>query len=104
MNKWVRKIKSKRGETFVEVLIAILIVAFGCMVIAVMYTTAMHLNLKAAERDDEFYATLTETEQMLEGEPTGSGQVVLQDEKGNLEVTVETFGNDENGAYRKERP
>lgn len=102
MGKLFRKIKSKSGETFVEILIAILVVAFGCLLIATMYTSAMNLNLKASKDDDDFYKAMSETEQMFDGEKTGSGNVVMEDQDGKIqEIEIDVYGDEKNSAYKR---
>ena len=89
MGKLFRKIQSKSGETFVEILIAILVVAFGCLLIATMYTSAMNLNLKASKDDDDFYKAM-------------SGNVVMEDQDGKIqEIEIDVYGDEKNSAYKR---
>lgn len=100
--KRIRKLQSKRGETFVEILIAILIVAFGCVLIATMYAAAMNMNVKASKQDDDYYGALSEIEQMFDGEAKARGKAVLTDKSGNTVTdSIDTFGNDKNAAYKR---
>lgn len=102
MSKFLKKLRSKRGETFAEILIAILIVAFGCMIIAVLYDSSLDLNIKASEQDGAFYSALSETEQLLDGESSGTGHVIIEDEEGSLSVEVGTYGDGSAAAYKRQ--
>lgn len=72
--KFIRKIASRRGETLVELLVAILIVAFGCMLIAVLYSASMSINLDAQQKDAEFYDAISQIEQGTGTEKSGTMQ------------------------------
>lgn len=101
--KIIRKLKSKRGESFVEILISILIVAFGCLLIATMYSSAMNMNIQASKKDDDYYKAVSEMEQMFGGEPSEKNkEVEIKDENNNSLVTgVKIYGNDDNAAYKR---
>ena len=90
------KLFSRKGESFVELLIAVLVVAFGCLIVGVMYSVAFNANLKAKEQDTEYYDALSTMEQM---EGTGETFQVTVD---GADVTVEKFGNETYSSYRKE--
>ncbi len=99
-----KKRRSVRGESFVELLIAVLIVAFGCAIIATMFAVSLGLNKGAREKDDEYYRTLTEMEQGL---PTGEKAPVEIDdgsgsENGKITVETELYGEGGLFSYRKE--
>lgn len=59
-----RKLKSRKGETLVEVVAAILILSLGVATFAGMVTYASSINGMAARRDDSFYQNVSQTEQM----------------------------------------
>lgn len=105
MDKFLRKIKSKKGESFVEILISILIVALGCMLIASMYTSSMNLNMQASKQDDAFYQAVSQMEQMFDSsENDSSGKAVITEdaESGGVsfEVEVKIYGK-ETSAYKR---
>lgn len=100
--KLIRKLKSKRGESFMEILISILIVAFGCMLIATMYVSAMKMNMIASEKDDEFYKAVSQMEQMFEeSKPDTSKKAQITDDGGSLPVSIDIYGDDSNAAYKR---
>ena len=97
-----RKLKSKRGESFVEILIAILIVAFGCMLIATMYVSSMNLNIAAAEKDEEFYQAVSQMEQLFDGSETSERKSAqITDEKSSKSVDIDVYGDKTNAAYKR---
>lgn len=63
-NKIVNKIKSRKGETYIEVLFAVLVIAFATLIVAVLYSTAFNLNVSAREKDDAFYTALQQVERL----------------------------------------
>ena len=102
MKKLIGKLKSIGGETLVEILVAVLIVAFGCMLIATMYASAMRMNVQAAQKDDQYYSDLSSIEQMFEGEHDGTGTVEITDEENNsVDMNIDTYGDSSNVAYKK---
>ena len=86
-----------------EILIAILVVAFGCALIAVLYTSAMNLNINASKNDEAFYNAVSDMEQMFDsGTSSGSGKVVIEDEAHNsIDVSVNIYGEGDNSAYKR---
>lgn len=63
-NKIVNKIKSRKGETYIEVLFAVLVITFATLIVAVLYSTAFNLNVSAREKDDAFYTALQQVERL----------------------------------------
>lgn len=103
MKRLKRKMRSRRGETFVEILIAILVVAFGAMLIATMYTSAMNLNLEAAKADATYYEALSQMEQMDSSTPkeTKAKATITDQDKNSKDITIDIYGNDSNEAYKR---
>ena len=58
------KLKSKRGETLVGILVAILIIALSAGIFAAMYTASMNINLSAQKQDEAFYEAVSTLEKM----------------------------------------
>ncbi len=85
--KLLKKCKAKRGETLVEILVAILIIALASGLFASMYMAAMNLNLAARKDDDNFYKAVTELEQMVDD---GTGTAAEGDHKIKFKITPET--------------
>lgn len=95
MKKLLKKLKNKKGESFVEILISVLIAAFGCLLIATLYSAAMSLNVQASKMDDNFYKSISEMEQMFDG------QAQINDKKDHKVTVTEDGGGDpfEDGVY-----
>lgn len=101
MKKFLGKIKSKKGETFIELLIAILIVAFGCFLIATMFNTSMNLNITAQNKDKDFYQAITEMESESQSKDDDYTMLIKDENGKTTEVTVSTYGDGKLSAYRK---
>lgn len=67
--------RAQRGETLAEVLVALLIIALSSMLLATMVTVSAQINITARQKDDTFYAALSEVEALneetAEKDPTG---------------------------------
>lgn len=103
MKRLIRKFKSKRGETFVEILLAIVIVGFGCMLIATLFGTSFTLNLEAQKKDDAFYQAITEMEERGDDDISGSDfRVQITDEENkSIDVGTNRYGDDAFSSYRR---
>lgn len=99
--KVIRKLKSRRGESFVEILISILIVAFGCLLIATMYSSAMNMNMQASKKDDDYYKAMSEMEQMLDKDTAKSGKAYITDNKTSKDISIHIYGDGSNAAYKR---
>lgn len=67
--------RSRRGETFVEILVAILIIALSAGLFAAMYSASMNLDLFAKQQDKLFYDAVEQLEELIEGKDgTGTKQ------------------------------
>lgn len=65
MKYGTRKLSSRRGETLVEILVAILIIALSAGLFASMYMAAMGINSSAREQDRLFYDAVDRLEEMI---------------------------------------
>ena len=61
--------RAQRGETLVEVLIALLIVALSTLLLAAMVMTSGSVNIIARQKDEAFYEALSKVEAMDSGTP-----------------------------------
>ena len=111
------KLKSKKGETLVGILVAVLIIALSAGVFAAMYSAAGNINLSARRRDEKFFESVENLEKNIESggddnNPGGDGEIgyltyIPTDENGNPEATgssqvnVEVFTEDGMTSYRK---
>lgn len=99
MKKYLQKISSKRGESFAELLVAVLVVVFGCLIIASLFATSLDLNRTAAEKDNAYYDSLTEME--TNGTSLGDFQVDINDNGGSIPIETQRYGNEDYTSYSK---
>lgn len=68
MIKMIKKIKcrlsSRKGETLIEILVAVLIIAMSAGLFATMYTASMNINLSARRQDEAMYDAVGKLENM----------------------------------------
>ncbi|MEG1742809.1 MAG: hypothetical protein RR246_01425 [Clostridia bacterium] len=89
-----QKLKSKRGETLVEALSAILIIALSAAAMATLITTATKVTQKSREILSSTYADFnTAEEQNGDGIP---GKVKIGGDK-IFDVTVKYYGDESTG-------
>ena len=92
MKRILEKLRSKRGETLVGILVAILIIALSAGMFAAMYSASMNIDLSAQKQDELFYEAVGVLEEMKESDNTTTLDGSLQykfngyiDEKGTLQ-------------------
>lgn len=105
------KLKSKKGETLVGILVAVLIIALSAGMFAAMYSAAGNINLSARRRDEKFFESVENLEKNIESggdnKAVGTLTYIPTDENGNPEATgssqvnVEVFTEDGMTSYRK---
>lgn len=100
MKKLLKKSKSKSGETFVELIIAVLIVAFGCLILATAYSASLDVNIGAAEADEEYYSQMDLIEKG-ENKKDGDYHIKIKvDGETDIDVAVDVYGNDSLSTYK----
>ncbi|MEE0956317.1 MAG: hypothetical protein U0L49_10970 [Eubacterium sp.] len=62
---FIRKLRSSSGESFAEVMIAILVTAFGSLVLAAMISTSQKIVGKAGKKEDARSKALAVMEEAL---------------------------------------
>ena len=62
MRRAVKKLRSRLGETFVEVLVALLIVALAALLLASMVAASGSIDANTRGQDEEFYKAVTALE------------------------------------------
>ncbi len=82
-----RRLSSRRGETLVETLASILIVALAAAIFASMVLSATRLNIAAADADEAFYAELSAAETRA-WTSTGTVSVSWSSASQNFSVTL----------------
>ena len=61
MRSW-NKLRSRKGETLTETLVAVLLVGLASVVLASMISAASHMSAQALERDTALYDEITVAE------------------------------------------
>lgn len=104
----VNKLRSRLGETFVEVLVALLIVALATMLLASMVMASGSIDANTREQDEKFYDAVSALESGVID--TAAGGTVTKNETMTVEwgtggssvnVTVDINEQDGLKAYRK---
>ncbi len=62
MRKLTNKLRSRAGESFAEVLVALLIVAMAALLLAGMYSASSALDKNAMESDKKLYEAVSKLE------------------------------------------
>ena len=81
LGKTRSKLRSKKGETLVGILVAILIIALSAGLFATMYTASMNIDLSAQKQDKAFYEAVGALEKMEKSDNT------ITKQKGKLQYT-----------------
>lgn len=91
----MRKLRrSRRGESYAELLISILIIALAALLLASMAFASANLNRTAKKMDEELYAAVTDVGNGAGEARKGKVEFEIEGkEKGTLDVDVFTSGN-----------
>ena len=81
MNLMREKLRSERGESLVETLTAVVIIALASAALASMIASAAKLNITARENDHELYEAISQLEEGLEEGEEGMVTVTLNNEE-----------------------
>ena len=65
--------RAQRGETMVEVLVALLIVTLATLLLASIVSVSFSINLTARQKDEKFYKALSKVEAMNSGAKVNDG-------------------------------
>lgn len=98
------KLRSRRGETLVEPLVAILVSALSVVLLVGGITAAAQINRRAAEQDGDFYGQLTAAEEQAAPVETFT---VTVDQGSDLdaEIPASLYGEGDLWAYaRRDEP
>ena len=87
-----RKLRSRKGETLTETLVAVLLVGLASVVLASMISAASHMSAQALERDTALYDEITVAEAQSSGQ-NGSVTVEIGGSSQNFNVTY--FGEED---------
>lgn len=75
MRKMVRKLRSQRGETLVEVLASVLVASLSVALLMGSVAASANLGKLADNMDEEFYQTLSAAESRSDAVASGTVQV-----------------------------
>jgi len=89
MKTLLTRLKSTRGETLIESMIAILIFTFASILFLTLVTSAANINIRVNEADESFQAQQLAVE--IGGEDTTVATVVLADTTGNELLKNENY-------------
>ena len=98
------KLRSRRGETLVETLVAILVSALSVVLLVGGITAAAQINRRAAEQDGDFYGQLTAAEE--QAAPVETFHVTVEQDGGlDAKIPASLYGEGDLWAYaRRDEP
>lgn len=105
MRIFLKKLHSKKGETYVEVLISVLIIALAALLLATTLTAANRINANARKADEGFYASVNSMENPA-GDPAEGDYAVTYEIEGQFltgsgKIDVDMYEDGELAAYKK---
>ncbi len=101
MRKLMNRLRSRAGESFAEVLVALLIVALAALLLAGMYSASSALDKNAMESDKKLYEAVTKLETTTE--PGTTGHVTISGEAPTASdptIPIEIYTEDGLTAYQ----
>ncbi len=112
MKKTVRTLKkfiSPKGETLVELLVSIMVIAISVLLLVGMYQASGSINRAAREMDDELYNSVTEVGNRAGESQKGTVTFEINDpfadgfspDDSTGEIEVDIYFNDTVSAYSK---
>lgn len=99
MKIFLKKLKSKVGESLVESLAAILIFTMASIVMYTMVTTAGDINKKVKDMDAKNQKDLIAVEKGLAANKIGSGDIVFTIGGQKKSIDVDVYGGTSNDLY-----
>ena len=107
MKKLLKKLKSAKGESLAEMLVALLFVALALIMMATMINSASRITMQSRQATREFYSGLNTLDNYASGSEAtasfkdSSGNAVSIGAGADFKVTVSGNGKDGNDAiYR----
>lgn len=86
------KLRSRKGETLTETLVAVLLVGLASVVLASMISAASHMSAQALERDKDLYEEITAAEAQSGGQ---DGSVIIKIDGSDKNFTVTYYGGED---------
>ena len=99
MRALAKKLHSRRGESLVEVLAAVLICALSVLLLASASVAAGNINHTASDHDEIYYQALNAAEARNEGPVASTTLTVSAAGASDVKVTVNLYGNKDEGIY-----
>ena len=99
MKRAILRLKSRAGESFSEVLVALLIVALASMLLAAMYSASGSVDAKVKQEDSEFYKEISAVEAATDPakKVAGDNKISIKDSGGSFtaEIDVDVYKTDD---------
>lgn len=83
-----KKLKNRHGETLIEVLAGVVIVALASTIFVSLVQSAANVNRKTEQADTRFYQAMSNLEIYTEGTDEEEGEDVAEKEGGNVTITL----------------
>ena len=102
--------RARRGETLVEVLVALLIVVLATLLLSSMVTASAGINFTARQKDERFYAALSKVEAMdsvVEVTGAPAQEVIITnnaDPADETKIEVDVYTSDNLAMYKRSEP
>lgn len=92
----IRKAKSKKGETLVETLAAILIITLATIILIGSTMGASKINKKVKEADNKFYEQVDKAELKRAENKYAVGQIYIKNDTYSVNITenIDLYGED----------
>lgn len=100
MTKTLLKLRSKRGETLVEMLVSIVILGLSISIMTGMIAAAYSMNKAAREESDRYYNELSAAEMQGDDDYIGKGTVSISDGTNTVHIDIDIFGGDGENSLR----
>lgn len=109
MKKSLReRLASHSGETLVETLVSVLVIAMAALLLASMISASGSIDISARNEDDEFYKSLSAAELQADTSESGSIEIIVQKQNGGEytdegapeTVQVDAYGADGLASYK----
>ncbi len=92
MNKVLKRLKSKAGESLIESMAAILIFTFGSIIMLTMVSTAADINTTAKEEDRSYYEQMVVVEMaQTESATPGTVSISINDSAKKTTIPVKVY-------------
>ncbi len=99
---FIKKLRERSGETLVETLVAMLVIAFASLLLASMVSASGSIDISVREKDGDFYRGLSAAELKDGAETVADGKVIITYENDTTETyDVNAYKGDGLYSYKK---